>query len=568
LIDSRNGSSGIAAINKAPAPSPGSTVVVPSTSHISVLAYGTIESGTGLTGSGDPAAGILAGYNPNNTDIANSNVQGSVWVDDYASITAPAGTDGIRGFNYGTGTVNIIAEAGAVITAGRYAIGAFGYDGGDVTVTNYATLTGGTAAIDASSTSGGAVVINNFGNISGVVLAANAAFDNEAGAVWNLAGNSVFATGTNTLINAGTINASGTSSITSGGSLGVTNTGTVNVLSGSLDIAADVSGTGAFTIANGATLEIAGSVGVGETVTFLGATGTLKLDHSETSPFLGQIANLSGTADTHDSIDLADMTFSAQSSAQYVASAPGSTSGVLTVSDGNGHIESFNLVNYTGTGTFTAESDGAGGTLVFDPPPTAVASGAAAPGAVSVDAQVSSSGVNGTVTFAVAGADVVPSASVSAEQGGAGYVGNFSIDPVVNASGQQTVGWHFALGAAQSDQIMPSQVLSQSYEVALLDGHGAKSATQEVTIMTGGAGADTFHFKPGMGDAVVTNFSALAADKIDLQQSTVADFAQLQAAIQPVHDGHDTLIELNHGDTLTLTNVSVSQLHANNFIFA
>ena len=28
------------------------------------------------------------------------------------------------------------------------------------------------------------------------------------------------------------------------------------------------------------------------------------------------------------------------------------------------------------------------------------------------------------------------------------------------------------------------------------------------------------------------------------------------------------LIELNHGDTLTLANISVSQLHANNFIFA
>ena len=115
-------------------------------------------------------------------------------------------------------------------------------NGGDVTVTNYATLTGGTAAIDATSTSSDPVVINNYGNITGVVLTANAAFDNETGAVWNLAGNSIFASGANTLINAGTINASGTSGITSGGSLSVTNTGTVNVLSGTFDIAADVSG--------------------------------------------------------------------------------------------------------------------------------------------------------------------------------------------------------------------------------------------------------------------------------------------------------------------------------------
>ena len=567
LIDSRNGSSGIAAINKAPAPSPGSTVVVPPTSHISVLAYGNIESGTGLIGSGDPAAGIVAGYNPNNTDIANSNVQGSVWVDDYASILAPAGTDGIRGFNYGTGTVSIIAEAGAVITAGRYAIGAFGYDGGDVTVTNYATLTGGTAAIDATSTSVDPVVINNYGNITGDVLAANAAFDNEAGAVWNLAGSSVFATGTNVLINAGTIDTTGTSSITSGGSLSVTNTGTVNVQSGSLDVAANVTGTGAFTVATGATLEFGGSVGAGETITFLGSTGTLTLDHSETSPFGGQIANLTGTLSTHDSIDLADMV-STLASAHYVASTTNPTSGVLTVSDGSGHTETFNLVNYTGSGVFTTTSDGAAGTLVFDPPGAAVATDLAVPGVVSTDAQVSPSGVNGNIAFAAASANGVASASSTADNGGAGYTGNFSVDPVVNSNGQQSVGWHFALDAAQSDQIAPSQVLSQSYQVALLDGQQAKAVTQEVTILTGGAGGDTFDFKPGMGAAVVTNFSEQAADKIDLQQSAIANFAQLQAAMQPVHDGHDTLIELNHGDTLTLANISISQLHANNFIFA
>jgi len=46
-------------------------------------------------------------------------------VDDYASIFAPSGTDGIRGTNYGTGTITIIAEAGAIISAGRHGIGAW-----------------------------------------------------------------------------------------------------------------------------------------------------------------------------------------------------------------------------------------------------------------------------------------------------------------------------------------------------------------------------------------------------------------------------------------------------------
>ena len=79
--------------------------------------------------------------------LADSNVHGTVQIDDYASITAAAGTDGIRGINYGTGTISIIAEAGAIITAGEYGIAAIGGDGGDITITTSATLTGGTAAI-------------------------------------------------------------------------------------------------------------------------------------------------------------------------------------------------------------------------------------------------------------------------------------------------------------------------------------------------------------------------------------------------------------------------------------
>jgi hypothetical protein len=38
-------------------------------------------------------------------------------------------------------------------SAGRYGIGAFGFDGGDVNVTKFATVTGGTAAIDAMTAS-------------------------------------------------------------------------------------------------------------------------------------------------------------------------------------------------------------------------------------------------------------------------------------------------------------------------------------------------------------------------------------------------------------------------------
>ncbi|MDB5609135.1 MAG: outer rane adhesin like protein [Bradyrhizobium sp.] len=285
----------------------------------------------------------------------------------------------------------------------------------------------------------------------------------------------------------------------SGDVLSVTNTGTVNVQSGSLDIAADVSGTGAFTIGNGANLEFGGAVAAGETVTFLGTTGTLTLDHSETSPFSGTIANLDATAISHDSIDLLDMVPGPSASARYVPNVANLTTGTLIVSDGSGHSETFNLVNYTGAGIFTTQTDGHGGTLVFDPPTSTVATDVDATEIISTDAQVSPSGIDGSVAFSVVNSGVIPSASVTADHGGLGYIGNFSVDPITNSNGSESVGWHFAFDQAQSSQIMPSEVLSQSYELTLSNGQPAGTITQEITVMTGGAGSDTFNFKAGHG---------------------------------------------------------------------
>ncbi len=215
-----------------------------------------------LTSSGDPAAGILAGYNPNNTDTLNSNIHGNVSIDDYASILAPAGTDGIRGVNYGTGTVTIIAEAGATITAGRYGIAAFGFDGGDVSVTNYATVTGGTAAIDAQATGSGAVLIDNYGTITGAVVSSAAAettFHNEAGATWTASGSSSF-TGPNLLINDGMIALNGTA-VTVGG-LSNTGMGWISLVNGaSLEVGtAGGAAAGSITVDSGAMATLAGTL--------------------------------------------------------------------------------------------------------------------------------------------------------------------------------------------------------------------------------------------------------------------------------------------------------------------
>jgi hypothetical protein len=256
-----SGSSGISALNYAP--STGSSLTVPATSDVTVIAHGSIISGTTPTPSGHPAAGILAGYEPGvwstNVDAVNGNVAGSVLIDDYASITAAIGTDGIRGVNYGTGSVTIITELGADITGGRYGIGGFAYDGGDVSVTNDAYVTGSTAAIDATSTATGTVFIDNCGMIAGdvVVGSGDATFHNEVGAVWELAGSSTFAA-TTTLINDGIIDTAGVSSITTSSVLTLVNSGVLEVQSGSLDVGAPVTGSGTFRIDGGGLLELPG----------------------------------------------------------------------------------------------------------------------------------------------------------------------------------------------------------------------------------------------------------------------------------------------------------------------
>jgi hypothetical protein len=87
---------------------------------------------------------------------------------------------------------------------------------------------------------------------------------------------------------------------------------------------------------------------------------------------------------------------------------------------------------------------------------------------------------------------------------------------------------------------------------------------------------DTFIFKPGMGADVISN--ATSAIKIELDGfSSVADSSQLQALLNDAQtghsqflfqmaNGHDTVINLGNHDSITLTNVPITDLHANNFI--
>lgn len=126
-----SGSSGIVAVNRA------MSLDSASGSSITVNAYGTISSGSSLNQSGNPPAGIQAGYNGATTgSSANTNVNGSVVVNNHANITAAAGY-GIHAYNYGNGDVVVNDAAGTAIVGAEEGIRAQALSGGtgDVSVT-------------------------------------------------------------------------------------------------------------------------------------------------------------------------------------------------------------------------------------------------------------------------------------------------------------------------------------------------------------------------------------------------------------------------------------------------
>ncbi|MCS3446158.1 MULTISPECIES: beta strand repeat-containing protein [Bradyrhizobium] len=110
------------------------------------------------------------------------------------------------------------------------------------------------------------------------------------------------------------------------------------------------------TVAAGTTLELTGASNAA--VTFLGSTGTLKLDNS--ASFTGTVAGMTGS----DTIDFANINFATVQTPTFSGD---STHGTLTVTDGTVTASIALLGNYMAS-TFTASSDGHGGTSVVDPP--------------------------------------------------------------------------------------------------------------------------------------------------------------------------------------------------------
>ncbi len=254
-----------------------------------------------------------------------------------------------------------------------------------VTIASNTTLTGGGSVLMSDSAHNiiyGAASTDTLTNVNDTISGSGDVGDGKMGLINKAAGvidstgsaGMVLDTGANTIANAGTIEATGAGGLEIKSALN--NTGLIEALGGNVTVDAAVTGKGSATV-DGAILSFGSSFS--QNVTF-GATGALVLANSV--DYRGNIRGFSTTGAT--SLDLRDIQYGAGITTviKFNGDAAG---GILLVSDGT-HVAGIALVGDYTNSTFTASSDGFGGTLIVDPPrtasfATAMASfGAASPG--------------------------------------------------------------------------------------------------------------------------------------------------------------------------------------------
>ncbi len=182
---------------------------------------------------------------------------------------------------------------------------------------------------------------------------------------------------------------------------------------------------------------------------------------------------------------------------------------------------------------------------------------------------------SGTIQFADPDRADSHSASFVAENGGkhadgTAYVGTFALDDPVNNGSHVTeaangvpgsVAWHFSMTSGQIDAIVFNSTITQSYDVAVADNHGA-SVSQTVSVSVGGPGNDTFvfHADTHVGADTIVNFHT-GSDHIELDGYGFGSASDVIAAVTPNSHG-DAVINLGHGDSLTVSGVTSDYLSA------
>lgn len=332
-----SGSSGVVAVNYAAA------IASAVGSTISVVAHGTIHSGSALNSDGTTPGAIIAGYRPGGSSSFSNAVYGDVSVTSDATVTADAGF-GIDAFTYGIGDVAVTTGASSQVTAAGTAIGAFSHGGGDVTVTNDGSATGAVGLSVLAAGAGGITIVNH-GNITGTSRVGISVTQNDADA----AGDPI-ATGSTHITNSGSVvgaaghaaifiqeNATGTATVDNSGTIGPAVASTVT----STTYAVFETG-GAITINNAG--HINGNISVA-TATFNNqSSGTWTVSGSS---FFGTLSSLGNAGE----IDLLD--------GASIAGVDGTAFAI----GNSGEIDSWGVTSITGTITNTGLIEVNGGTL-------------------------------------------------------------------------------------------------------------------------------------------------------------------------------------------------------------
>jgi Ca2+-binding RTX toxin-like protein len=85
--------------------------------------------------------------------------------------------------------------------------------------------------------------------------------------------------------------------------------------------------------------------------------------------------------------------------------------------------------------------------------------------------------------------------------------------------------------------------------------------------LTGGAGADTFVFNPGLGKETIKDFNAQQRDVIAFDHTLFTNATGAQVISQAHDSTAGAVIVVNATDSVTLTGVTVAQLHTSDFAF-
>jgi hypothetical protein len=351
--------------------------------------------------------------------------------------------------------------------------------------------------------------------------------------------------GNGTLVfhNAGVVEAQGPYAlIIDTGTNAVVNTGTLEANGGTLIVDSPITGGGNVVVAGG-TVEFTGDSD--NNVSFSGGdVGVLALDHSQ--QFTGAISGFGGP----DQIDLGDIAFSTTTTLAYAANSSNG-GGTLMVSDGTDTANIALVGSYT-VSSFALSSDGHGGTLITDP----------ASETVSMDTSLNPSGTdaaNGAITFTDSDVSDTQTASFAPE--GSGYAGAFSLEPVGVGDGSASVGWEFSLNNDQFT-LATAETVTQSYGVSVTDPQNPATGMQQtVSVSIGGPGNDNFVFAPGIGADTIVNFNP-QHDTIELDGfNNIQSVQQLASLI--TNDAHgDAVVDLGHNDSITLPGMSPAELHA------